>query len=115
MTKNADPDKCLRYAYSKCGIGFDICICFSLSGGGSFGKNVIIFGADVSPFEHINSKKKDILILHKGLPGGLHDTTVTAEKKYPINFTEQLKKFVSVCIIMEVAVIHLLLVLKPIN
>ena len=81
-----------------------------------YGKNVIIFGADVSPFEHIDSKKKkDILILRKGLPGGLDDTTVTAEKKYPINFTEQQKKFVSVCIIMEVAVIHLLLVLKRIN
>ena len=42
---------------------------------------------------HINKKKKDILILGKGLTGDLVDTTLTAEKKYSTNFTEQQKKF----------------------
>ena len=69
----------------------------------------------MSPFEHIDCMKKDILILHKCLPDGLDDTTVTAEKKYAIDFTEQQKKFVTIWIIMEVVVIHLLLVLKSIN
>ena len=30
---------------------------------------------------HIDDKKKHILILGKGLPGGLHDTMLTAEKQ----------------------------------
>ena len=34
---------------------------------------------------------KDILILGKGPAQGLDDTTVTAEKEYTTNFTEQNK------------------------
>ena len=37
-------------------------------------------------------RKKYILILVKGLPDGLDDTKLTAEKEVPINFSEQLKK-----------------------
>ena len=37
---------------------------------------------------HVDNKKKDILILGDGPTQGLHDTTLTAEKKYSINFTE---------------------------
>ena len=42
---------------------------------------------------HINKKKKDILILGKGLTDDLVDTTLTVEKKCSTNFTEQQKKF----------------------
>ena len=36
---------------------------FLLSDGSGFAKNVIVFGADMSSFVHIDNKKKDILIL----------------------------------------------------
>ena len=41
----------------------------------------------------IDDKRKDILILGKGLAHGLDDTALTAEKDYSINFTEQQKNF----------------------
>ena len=37
---------------------------------------------------------KDILILGEGPAEGLDDTTLTAEAKYPINFTQSGKRFV---------------------
>ena len=42
----------------------------------------------------VDNKKKDILILFEGLLQGLDDTTLTAEAKYPINFTQSAKRFV---------------------
>ena len=45
---------------------------FSLSG---FGKNVIIFCAGMSSSVHNDNRKKGILILSKGLTGGLDDAT----------------------------------------
>ena len=42
---------------------------------------------------HVDDKKKDILILDEGPTQGLDDTTLTAEKKYPINFTVSQTKF----------------------
>ena len=46
------------------------------------GKNVIIFGADMSSYVHVDNKKKNILILGEGLTQGVDDTTLTAEAKY---------------------------------
>ena len=44
---------------------------------------------------HINNNNnKYILILGKGPTKGLDDTTLTAEIKYPINFTQSGKRFV---------------------
>ena len=57
-------------------------------------KNVIIFGADMSSTVHIDNKNKDILILGEVPAQGLDDTTLTAEAKYPINFTQPRKRFV---------------------
>ena len=57
------------------------------------GRNVIIFGADMSKSVHID-KGKDTLILGEGSTQGLNDTTLTAEAKYPINFTQSGKTFV---------------------
>ena len=58
------------------------------------GINVIIFGADMRLSVHIVNKNKDILILGKGPRPGLDDTTLPAEAKYPINFTQPNKRFV---------------------
>ena len=43
---------------------------------------------------HIDHKKKYILILGEGLPQELDDTTLTAEAKYPINFTQSGQRFI---------------------
>ena len=43
---------------------------------------------------HIDNKNKDILILGEWPTQGLHDTTLTAEAQYPINFTQSGKRFV---------------------
>ena len=43
---------------------------------------------------HIDNKGKDILILCERPTQGLDDTTLTAEAKYPINFTWSVKRFV---------------------
>ena len=51
---------------------------------GSSGKNVIIFGVNMSPFVHID-ENKDILILGEGPAYRLDDTTLTAEAKYYLN------------------------------
>ena len=43
---------------------------------------------------HVDNKGKYILILGEGLTQGLDDTTLTVERKYPINFTQSGKRFV---------------------
>ena len=62
---------------------------------GSYRKNVIIFGADMSSSVHVDNEGKDILILGKGTAQGLNDTMLTAETQYWINFTSPNKKFCS--------------------
>ena len=57
LIKNTDIDK---YGYSRYGIGFDRKASFSI------GKNVIIFGADMSSSSKIDNGKKDTSILGKG-------------------------------------------------
>ena len=42
----------------------------------------------------MNNNGKYILILGEGPAQGLEDTTLTAEAKYPINFTQSGKRFV---------------------
>ena len=54
---------------------------------GSMGKNVTIFGGDMSSSVHVDNKNKDIVILAEGPIQGSDDTTLTEEAKYPINFT----------------------------
>ena len=88
LTKNDNIDK---YGYSCYGIGFDRKSGFSFPGDG-FGQNVIIFGVNMSSSAHVDSKKKNILILGKRLEQGL-EHTLTAEKMYSINFTVTEKKF----------------------
>ena len=57
------------------------------------GKNVIVFGVDISPSVYIDKKKKDILILCKDSTQGLNDTQLTAEAQYSINFSRSNRKF----------------------
>ena len=61
---------------------------------GSFGRNVINFGADMSSSVHIDHKGKDILILSEGRTQGLDHTILTAEAKYLINVTQPGKRLV---------------------
>ena len=74
LTKNADIDK-YRYSFL----------------GGGFGKNVIIFGVDMSSSTKTD-RKKDILILVKGLTQG-SEHTLTTEKMYSINSSDWYLKF----------------------
>ena len=90
LTNNADPDK---YKYSSYGIGFESRSEFSWTDG-SMGRNVIIFGVDNSSSVHIDGRNKNILVLGEGPTEGLDNATITAEAKYPINFTESGKRFV---------------------
>ena len=46
---------------------------------GGFGKNVTIFGADMSSSVHLDKKNKDILIFGEAPTQGLDYTAITAE------------------------------------
>ena len=78
LTKHVDVD---QYKYSGYGIEFDRKEFFSI--GNEVGRNVRIFGADMSSFSHIDNKK-DILILGKG-PSQRLEHTLAGEKLYSIN------------------------------
>ena len=86
LTKNADIDK---YGYSGYGIGFDRHGSFSFPGTG-LGRNVIIFGVDMSSSTKIDNRKKDNLFFGKG-PTQRLEHTPSAGKIYSINFTEKTK------------------------
>ena len=61
---------------------------------GSFGRNVVIFGVDMSSSAHVDNKGKYILILGTGPTQGLGEHSLTAEKMYLINFTDHKKNVV---------------------
>ena len=79
ITKNADINK---NKYSGYGIGF-----------GSFGRNVVIFGVDMSLSAFVDNKGKDILILGEDPTQGLGEHSLTTEKMYSINFTDHREKY----------------------
>ena len=62
LTKSAHIDK---YKYSGYGIGFDRGEGYLLHSG-RFGRNITIFGVDMTSSVHVDNKGKDILILGKG-------------------------------------------------
>ena len=78
LTKNDDID---QYKYSGYGIQFDSKGDFSSPSGG-VGKNVIIFGADMSSSVQANKKTKSILVLHEGFTQEVDNTILYAEKMY---------------------------------
>ena len=87
LTKHVDVD---QYKYSGYGIGFDRKGFFSI--GNEIGRNVIIFGVDMSSSTKIDNRKKNILILVKG-PTQRLEHTHSPEKLYSINFTKEKTKF----------------------
>ena len=89
MTKNADTRK---YKYLSHGIGFDSTGTFTHPDVAT-GKNVIIFGVDMTNSKHANDKTKDLLVLGRGLIQKIHDTTIYAEKMYSSNFNIANKTF----------------------
>ena len=60
---------------------------------GSYGKNVIIIRADICSSVYVDNKGKDIWIPGEGPTQALDEATLTAEAKYPINFTQSGKRF----------------------
>ena len=58
------------------------------------GRNVLIFGADMSFSIHATNGVNHIYLMGDGLTQGINDTTIYAEKKYFRNFTEPDVKFV---------------------
>ena len=82
LTKNVNNS---HYGYSGYGICFD--------SGGKFsidnitdGRNVIIFGADMSFSSHSTNKTQNIYVLGKGFVQGINNTTIYPEKIYETNF-----------------------------
>ena len=84
LTKNADIKK---YEYSGYGIGFNSQL-FYQHPFGRIGRDVIIFGVDMSSSTNTVNKEKSILILGKGPTRGLGEHSLSAEKMYSINFTK---------------------------
>ena len=87
LTKTLGINKYFGY-----GIGFDSKGSFSHPSGG-YGKNVIIFGANLSSSVHANNRANNILALGKDFIQGVNGTTIYAEKMYSTNFTVTNKKF----------------------
>ena len=87
--KNDDPCK---YSFSGYVTGLYGRGCFLLSDNSRIGKNVIISGANVSSSLLVENKKKDILILGKGLTDKLDDITLTEEAESCINFSKTQQK-----------------------
>ena len=74
------------YKYSGYGICFDGNGKFSI-GDITNGKNVIIFGADMSSSIYANNKLNNIYILGKNETQGINGRTLYAKKIYKQNFT----------------------------
>ena len=81
-----------HYKSSGYGICFDAKGKFSI-GNITKGKNVIIFGADMSSSIYANNKLNNIYILGKSETQGINGTTLCAEKIYKQNFTAPEKIF----------------------
>ena len=90
IIKNTDSSKNKYQGY---GICFDEGGTFT-SGNITNGRNVLIFGADMSFSIHSTNKANNIYVLGKDFVQGINDTTLYAEKIYKTNFTESNKKFV---------------------
>ena len=87
LTKHVDVG---LYKYSRYGIGFGREVSYSI--GDEVGRNVTIFGVDMSLSLHIDNEKMDILIFGKVPTQGL-EYTLAAEKLYSIKFTKENTKF----------------------
>ena len=97
----------LHYQYSGYGICFDAESDFSF-GNITNGKNVIIFGAEISFSSHSTNKTRNIYVLGKDFVQGINGTTIYAEKIYKHYFTAPVYHY----IIMVMILIYLLMEVK---
>ena len=58
------------------------------------GRNVLIFGVDMSFSAHATNRANHIYLMGDGLMQGINDTTLYVEKNYRRNFTDHGKKFI---------------------
>ena len=58
------------------------------------GRNVLIFGVDMSFSAHATNRANHTYLMGDGLTQGINDTTIYVEKNYYRNFTDPGKKFV---------------------
>ena len=58
------------------------------------GRNVLIFGVDMSFSAHATNRANHIYLMGDGLTQGINDTTLYVEKNYWINFTDPGKKII---------------------
>ena len=58
------------------------------------GRNVLIFGVDMSFSVHVTNRAKSIYVMGDGLTQGIHDATLYVEKNYWRSFTDVGKKFI---------------------
>ena len=97
ITKNADTSKCDYKGY---GIWFDERSQFvhTITEGGrahtTNGRNVLIFGADMSFSVHKTNRENHIYVMGDGFTQGIHDNKLYVEKNYWRNFTDPSKKFI---------------------
>ena len=80
---------------------------------GRFGRNVVIFGVHMSSSVHVVNKGKDILVPGKGPTQELGEDSLTSEKMFSVNFTDNGEKyFLS---LHYIGVIYLLMAQKLLN
>ena len=58
------------------------------------GRNVLIFGVDMSFSAHATNRANNIYVMGDGLTQGIHDNTLYVEKNYWRNFADPGKKFI---------------------
>ena len=88
ITENADTDK---NKYSGYGIGFDWTGVYLLPDG-SFGRNIVIFGVDMSSSAHVDNKGKDIFNSWNRSNTRVRWAFINCKKIYSINLTDHSKK-----------------------
>ena len=98
ITKNATDNS--KNNYKGCGICFDESSQLSHTiteydrAHTTNGRNVLIFGVEMSFSAHAINRANHIYLMGDGLKQGINDTTIYVEKKYFRNFTEPDVKFV---------------------
>ena len=90
ITKNATGNS--KNIYKGYGICFDSAGKFT-KGNITDGRNVIIFGADMSFSTHATNKANNIYVLGDWFVQGINNTTIYAKKVFSFNFTEVEKFF----------------------
>ena len=100
MQINKDPTDNSKDNYKGYGICFDGRSQFghTITEGGfkhtTNGRNVLIFGADMSFSVHATNRANHIYLMGDGLMQGINEATIYVEKNYYKNFTDPGKKFV---------------------